>query len=214
MMNELEIKFREALDAAVAGFALDPLTEEQANQLTRHYLLMSRWNQRVNLTRIIEPREAAKLHYAESLFGVRFISGARTILDIGSGAGFPAMPIAVLKPELHVTALEANQKKSLFLKEAGHELRLPNFEVVTARLEEFDWSSYDSLTSRALDRADSMLPAVIERLTATQRLILFCGPELVEKLKRDARVNYFEVHSIPMSDERLVAIFHSLETGR
>jgi len=214
MTNEMESEFRKELDAAVAGFALDPLTEEQANKLTKHYSLMRRWNQRVNLTGIIEPREAAKLHYAESLFGARFIAGARTVLDIGSGAGFPAIPIAVLKPELHVTALEANQKKSLFLKEAGHELQLPNFEVVTARLEEFDWFAYDSLTSRALDRGDSMLPAVIERLTANQRLILFCGPELVEKLRRDARVNYFAVHSIPMSDERLVAIFHSFETGR
>jgi len=213
MTNEMESEFRKALDAAVAGFALGPLTEEQANKLTKHYSLMRRWNQRINLTRIIEPRKAAKRHYAESLFGARFIAGAKSVLDIGSGAGFPAIPIAVARTGIRVMALEANNKKSLFLKEAKDELELGNLEVVTERLEEFDWSGYDSLTSRALDRADSTLPALIERLTANQRLILFCAPELVEKLKRDARVNHLEVNSIPMSDERLVAIFHSFETG-
>src|SRR5437588_5840926 len=147
--DEIESEFRKALDAAVAGFALVSLTEEQANKLTKHYSLMRRWNQRVNLTRIIEPREAAKLHYAESLFGASFIAGARTVLDIGSGAGFPGIPIAVAKPDVQVTALEANKKKSLFLNEAGQELQLRNFAVVTTRLEEFDWSGYALLTSRA-----------------------------------------------------------------
>ena len=212
MTNEMESEFREALDAAVAGFALDPLTDEQANKLTKHYSLIRRWNQRINLTRIIEPREAAKLHYAESLFGARFIAGAKTVLDIGSGAGFPAIPIAVARTDIRVTALEANNKKSLFLKEAKDELELRNLEVVTARLEEFDWSGYDLLTSRALDRAGFAFPAVIGRLTPKQRLLLFCGPELVEESKRD--VTSLEIHSIPMSDGRLVAVLQSPEKGR
>lgn len=213
MTAEIENEFRKALDAAVAGFALDSLTEKQANQLMRHYSLMSRWNQRINLTRIIEPREAAKLHYAESLFGASFIAGARTILDIGSGGGFPAIPLAVARTDIRVTALEANKKRALFLKEAKDELELGNLEVATARLEDFETAGYDLLTSRALDRAELAFPPVIERLTRKQRLLLFCGPELVEKLKRVACGAGLEVHSIPMSDGRHVAVFQSFDKG-
>lgn len=201
-----EDEFRAKLDAAIAAFGLEPLTAEQSSQLVKHYALLRRWNQRVNLTRIIEPGEAATLHYAESLFGAKFIAGARTVLDIGSGAGFPAIPLAVARPDVRVIALEANQKKSLFLKEAKDELELGNVEVAAKRLEAFDWSAYDLLTSRALDRAAEILPTVIERLSAKQMLMFYCGPDILAKLER--RVKYtIEIHAIPHSETRVIAIF-------
>lgn len=204
--------FRAALVADVARFGLDPLTEEQSAQLEKHYAMLRRWNQRINLTRIVGARDAAKLHYAESLFGARFIAGERTILDIGSGAGFPAIPLAVARPDVQVTALEANQKKSLFLKEAKDELGLSNLKVVTARLEEFDWAGYELLTCRALDRAEATLPSVIERLSGKQRLMLYCGADLVEMLKRQG--NYrFETYPIPQSEARLIAICSHLDAA-
>ncbi len=208
MSLELENEFRAALEAAIGGFGIDPLTGEQTGQLVKHYALLCRWNQRINLTRIIKPREAAKLHYAESLFGAKFIAGARTVLDIGSGAGFPAIPLAVFRPELHVTALEANQKKSLFLKEVKDELALDNLEVATARLEEFDWAGYDVLTSRALDRAESIFPSIIERLRSNQRLMLYCAGDLVAKLEAKLRCK-IETHPVPDSEARVIAIFNS-----
>jgi 16S rRNA (guanine(527)-N(7))-methyltransferase RsmG len=208
MSRNPDLEFKVALEAAVASFGLEPLEETQIAKLVKHYAMVCHWNRRINLTRITEPENAARLHYAESLFGARFIGAAKTILDIGSGAGFPAIPIAVVEPELHVTALESNQKKSLFLKEAKHEIELVNFEVATARLEEFDWSGYELLVSRALDRAEIVLPPVIERLTPKQRLLLYCAPDLVGKLKRQGPAKCkLETHSVPLSDERLIAIF-------
>src|SRR5712692_2128839 len=208
MSGDLDREFNVALEAAVASFGLEPLEEKQTAKLVKHYAMVCHWNRCINLTRITDAQDAAKLHYAESLFGARFIGAAKTMLDIGSGAGFPAIPIAVVRTELHVTALEANQKKSLFLKEAKHEIELVNFEVASARLEEFDWSGYELLVSRALDRAEIVLPPVIERLTAKQRFLLYCAPDLVEKLKRQAPVKCkLETHSVPLSDERLIAIF-------
>jgi 16S rRNA (guanine527-N7)-methyltransferase len=133
--------FSAALVAAVARFGLGPLTVEQSAQLEKHFAMLRKWNQRINLTRIVGAREAAKLHYAESLFGARFIDGERTILDIGSGAGFPAIPLAVARPDVQVTALEANQKKSLFLKEAKDEL---GCDLITA---EGPFTDTDSITS-------------------------------------------------------------------
>jgi 16S rRNA (guanine527-N7)-methyltransferase len=206
MTNELENEFRVELQDAIAGFGLEPLSGEQIGQLARHYALLCRWNQRMNLTRIIEPREAAKLHYAESLFGTKFIADARTVLDIGSGAGFPAIPLAVAIADARVTALEANQKKALFLREVKDELQLDSLEIATSRLEEFDWTGYDLLTSRALDRAESIYPSVIERMKSNQRLLLYCACDLVEKLGHACKI---ETHPIPLSSERVIAIVTS-----
>jgi 16S rRNA (guanine527-N7)-methyltransferase len=198
--------FKSALEAAISIFGIEALTEGQTTQLVRHYSVLCRWNQRLNLTRITEPRAAASLHYAESLFGARFIASAHTLLDIGSGAGFPAIPLAVARPDVQVTALEANQKKSLFLKEGKDELGLANLKVVTARLEEFDWTSYELLTSRALDRAEAILPSVIERLRPKQRLMLYCAPDLMAKI--EGQVKYkIDTHPIPHSEARLIALF-------
>ncbi|MGA9772934.1 MAG: 16S rRNA (guanine(527)-N(7))-methyltransferase RsmG [Blastocatellia bacterium] len=207
-MSEQETQFKTALEAILADFAIADLSEKQIAQLVKHYSLMRAWNRRVNLTRIVEPCEAARLHYADSLFGGRFIIDARRILDIGSGAGFPALPLAVLRPDSEVTALEANQKKSVFLNEARDDLGLANFRVATARLESFDLTGYDLLTSRALDRAEEVLPSVIARLDAGQRFMLYCAPDLLAKINnRTGSMIEVKTHRMPQSKARLIAIF-------
>ena len=206
MSTDQTLLFQSELESAIASFGITALKDGQTHQLVKHYSMLCRWNQKLNLTRITDPRKAATLNYAESLFGSAFIAGAQTLLDIGSGAGFPAIPLAVGRPDVQVTALEANQKKSLFLKEAKDELRLVNLKVMTARLEEIDWSGYEWLTSRALDRADAILPSIIERLSAKQKMMLYCGRDLVSKL--EGRLTYKIVtHPIPQSEARLIAIF-------
>lgn len=203
-------EFRSALESDVCDFGVTALSADQISQLVTHYDMICRWNKRINLTRIISPRDAARLHYAESLFGAQFVV-ERTILDIGSGAGFPAIPLAVIKPEVRVTALEANHKKALFLVEARDALRLANFEVVTARLEEFDWAGYELLTSRALDKAEAVLPLVINQMSSNQRLMLYCGPDLIAKLQRESSVACkVETNPIPFSESRVLAILTSL----
>lgn len=200
--------FCASLKAALSSFDLEALTETQLDQLVKHYSMLRHWNLRVNLTRIIEAKEAAQLHYAESLLGARLIGDATSVLDIGSGAGFPAIPLTVARPDVQVTALEANQKKSLFLKEVRDELSLANFTVVQSRLESFDWSSYDLLTSRALDQAEAILPSVIGRLAGRQRLMLYCARGLLTTLERslDSGLSV-ETHDIPHSESRLIAMF-------
>ena len=208
MSLDQDNEFRRAFEAAASGFCLEALTEHQIAQLVKHYSMLRRWNRRTNLTRIIEPEESARFHYAESLSGAPFIKDATSLLDVGSGAGFPAVPLAVARPDIRVVALEANQKKSLFLKEVKDELRLDNFSVETARLEGFDWSSYALLTSRALDRAETILPAVVEHLAGRQRLMLYCAAELLTAIEQSAGSTFsVETHPIPQSESRLIAIF-------
>jgi 16S rRNA (guanine(527)-N(7))-methyltransferase RsmG len=201
-------EFRSALETAVASFGLDPLLEEEASRLAAHYEMLCQWNHRVNLTRIAGPGDAATFHYAESIFGARFIAAERTLLDIGSGAGFPGLPLAVIRRDLQVTALEANHKKSLFLKEAKEALSLANFKVVTARVEDFAWAGYELLTSRALERPEAIFSSVLERMRAPQRLMLYCGPDLVNNLEQKVGMKCrIETHPIPDSDSRIIAIF-------
>ena len=210
MKHDQTAEFESELKAAVLRFGIEEPAEAQTTRLGKHYSMLCRWNQRLNLTRITEPREAARLHYAECLFGASFIAGAHTVLDIGSGAGFPAVPIAIAKTDTDVTALEANQKKALFLKEAKDELGLTNLKVVCARLDEFDCAGYELLTSRALDQSETILPPVIERLSPRQKLMIFCGPDLLGKLEGAVRGGCkVETHPIPESDARILAIFSS-----
>ena len=205
--NQIEL-FRNSLSGSLTGFDIPPLSESQFDSLITHYEMLSRWNRRINLTRIVEPAEAARLHYGESLFGGRFIGDASTALDIGSGAGFPGIILATLRPDVRITALEISQKKALFLNEAADRMKLKNFKVVRARLEEFDWSDYDLLTSRALDRAEQMIQPVVDGLGAEQRLMLYSTRDLAVKLAdvsgKDKRV---ESHPIPQSLSRIIAVF-------
>jgi 16S rRNA (guanine527-N7)-methyltransferase len=208
MPEEHTAKFRKALEADVTDFGLEALSGAQLDSLAKHYELMREWNRHVNLTRIVEPKQAARLHYADSLFGAPFVGGSKTVLDIGSGPGFPAVPLAVLRPDLSVTALEANQKKSVFLFEVKDALNLSNLHIARARLEEFDWSPFDLLTSRALDRAEDVLRPLVKRLAPPQRLMLYCGPDLIESLRRSAPSAYaIERHAIPRSEGRFVTVF-------
>jgi 16S rRNA (guanine(527)-N(7))-methyltransferase RsmG len=160
------------------------------------------------LTRITKPGDAATLNYAESLYGTKFIAQAKKMLDIGSGAGFPAIPIAVALPELAVSALEANQKKSLFLTETIFDLPLANLKVITSRAENVDLSEYDLLTCRALDHAEAMLPSILNRLTKDQRLMLYCVQAMVDKLVGQLSGSFnVETNPIPESESRIIAIF-------
>src|SRR6185503_84753 len=208
-----ESTLKPALKAAISSFGLDALTEQQLDQCALHYELLCRWNPRVNLTRIIEPLEAARFHYAESIFGARFIEFERTVLDIGSGAGFPAIPLAIMRPDLEVTALEASQRKSVFLKEAKDELGLANLRIATARLEGFDWAAYQLLTSRALEKPETVLQPVIESMASPQRLMLYCAMDLAAKLEQNLPAErVITTHAIPQSESRIIAIFSFIPT--
>ena len=203
-----KVSFLDALVEAVADFGLDPLSPRQIEQLACHYAMLCRWNERVNLTRVIDPKQAARRHYAESLYGASFVKGARRVLDVGSGAGFPAIPLAVVKPDIEVTALESNQKKSVFLKEAKDAVGVNNLSVVAARFEEFDCLTYDLLTSRALDSAGQVYPEMIATLDAGRSLMLFCSPELLDSVSGTIPDSVkITVHQIPLTNQRLVVFF-------
>src|SRR5262245_375205 len=208
MASQDDREFDRALAESVASLGLGPLTDLQLEQMRFHYRLLTKWNARMNLTRVVAPAEAARMHYGESIYGCSFLKGADSVLDVGSGAGFPAVPLAVMNTSLNVTALESNQKKSVFLKEVKQQLGLFNLQVETARVEDFEWSCYPALVSRALDYAGKMYAELVSKLNPGQILMLFCSEAMMETLCRNLPSGIEpERHLIPGSQSQIVAIF-------
>ncbi len=128
------------------------LSTQQLDQLEQHFNLLTQWNKRLNLTRIEGVLDSVRFHYCESLYlGLKLPAGRLRVADVGSGAGFPGFPIAVLRPDLDVTLIESHQRKAVFLREAIR--GLGNARVLGSRAEEvierFDW-----VVSRAVSPKD------------------------------------------------------------
>jgi len=171
---------------------LFPLTEPQLDALEAHYQLLLKWNKVLNLTRIDRLEEAVERHYAESLFlGTRLPEGSLRIVDIGSGAGFPGIPVAVLRPDCHVTLVESHQRKAVFLREASRSL--PNVRVLPQRAEAvretFDWA-----ISRAVSYSD--LRGVLKRLAPRAALLTGAEPP----------GSGFEQTPLPWGDRRYLTV--------
>src|SRR5579864_6396854 len=143
------------------------LTARQIELLEAHYKLLARWNSRLNLTRVDSEEQAVRLHYCESLFlGFRLPDGPLRIVDVGSGAGFPGIPIAILRPECTVTLVESHQRKAVFLREASRNLK--NVRVVSKRAEDLH-ETFDWIVSRAV------APKDVLRLKLSPRTALLMG---------------------------------------
>jgi len=130
-------------------------------QLSAYLDLLLKWNARTNLTAIREPEEIVRRHFGESLFAglhlVPRLPANATLLDFGSGAGFPGLPIQLLYPELRVTLAESQGKKSSFLREAVRTLALPT-EVWAARVDTLPPARrFDAVTLRAVDNMQQAL---------------------------------------------------------
>jgi 16S rRNA (guanine(527)-N(7))-methyltransferase RsmG len=142
--------FRKLLAAEFAPYG--ELSEIQLTQLEEHYISLAKWNQRLNLTRIQSLTESVQFHYCESLFLGRFLpQGSQRIVDVGSGGGFPGIPVAILRPECEVTLVESHQRKSVFLRESARQLK--NVRVLALRAEDVE-NTFDWLISRAVAPSD------------------------------------------------------------
>jgi 16S rRNA (guanine527-N7)-methyltransferase len=166
-------------ESAIADLLTPYLPDPPATlfpQLSTYLDLLLKWNARTNLTAIRDPEEIVRRHFGESLFAARHLNpttpnpatpdpGPGTLLDFGSGAGFPGLPIALLRPHLQVTLAESQNKKAAFLREAVRTLNLPNVEVWAARVEALPASrQFRVVTLRAVDNMEAALSAAKVRI--------------------------------------------------
>jgi len=143
-------------------------------QLSVYLELLLKWNARTNLTAIREPEEIVRRHFGESLFcGLHLPAEATTVLDLGSGAGFPGLPIQLLRPELQVTLAESQHKKASFLREAVRTLGLQT-EVWADRAESMPLSQrFSVVTLRAVDNMEAAMEAARGRVDAGGCIVSF-----------------------------------------
>ena len=175
------------------------LSEAQVSQLYQHYDLFMRWNKRMNLTTVKPGPETVIRHYCESLFfSAHLPAGQDTIsvLDLGSGAGFPGVAMAILNAGWKVALVESSQRKAVFLREATR--HLPNVSVLAQRVEEV--SRYgDWIASRAVDPLEVLRN--VPRLAPNAGLML--GEDDFSSLRSDSRIAWDEPIRLPWGDRRL-----------
>lgn len=187
------------------------LTSSQIENIRGYVELLLRWNARVNLTAIREREEIVTRHFGESLFAARHLfqtqqAATDHLIDFGSGAGFPGLPIKIWSPELKCTLIESNQKRSTFLREVVRKLGLANVEVFARRAEDLKGQA-DVLTLRAVERFELALPIAASLVRTGGRLALLVGEGQIARA-RDLvpGIAWDDPLNIPLSSRRALLI--------
>ena len=189
--------FAELLERELSAWV--KLSVEQVASLYEHYEVLTRWNEKINLTSVSPGPEIVIRHYCESLFfAAQFPSNQErlSIVDIGSGAGFPGVPLATLKPGWAVTLVESNQRKAVFLRESTR--GMGNISVLAERVEDVA-GSFDWAVSRAVDQKQIL--KAIPRLADRVGLMLGKDDFLAIQAVRD--IAWSEPIRLPWGDRRL-----------
>lgn len=162
------------------------ITENQLEKFEKYYKLLVEFNAKFNLTAITEKREVYLKHFVDSLLCINKIN-CENMIDVGSGGGFPAIPIKIIKENIHLTLLEATGKKCLFLQTVCDELNLKNVTVINGRAEDYAKKegfreSFELCTARAVARLNTLCEYTLPFVKKGGKMIAFKG-DATEEIK-------------------------------
>lgn len=184
MAPDAEVLRALALSAQIIGRSL---TEQETARFLQYLDLLSRWSRKARLSAITRPAEAVRLHFLDSLLSLRAeLPAATRVIDVGSGAGFPGIPVKIVRPDLRLTLLEAASRKAAFLEIAGEEMGL-EFEVIHARAEEAahdeQWRErFDAAMARALAPLAATCELTLPFVKPGGKVVLLKGPSVRSEL--------------------------------
>jgi 16S rRNA (guanine527-N7)-methyltransferase len=182
---------------AELGLALD---RDGRDKLLRYLALLDKWNQVYNLTAIRGREKMVSGHLLDCLAVIPFVTGTR-VLDVGSGAGFPGIPVAVARPDIQVALLDSNHKKAAFLRQAVAELQLKNVSVVCERVEAWQPpEKFDCIISRAFAEIAEFIALTKHLLAPSGVLAAMKGIypfEEIERLPPDFRLRQVHAFAVP-----------------
>lgn len=166
------------------------LSEERCALLCRYHALLADWNTRMDLTKVIEPAEAMDRHYADSLLPLTrpgLIPQGASLIDVGTGAGFPGLPLAIARPDLEVTLLDALGKRIAFLQAVVDDLKLSNVRALHARAEDGARKAelrerFDLAAARAVAAAPVLLEYLLPFVKLGGRALMWKGPGVLQEL--------------------------------
>lgn len=200
-------EFDKALAERAGRFGVE-LNEDEAERFGRYFELVAAWNPRLHLVAPCPPAEFATRHVLESLAALPFLPQGTTFVDVGSGAGLPALPCLVARPDLKAVLFEASQKKSVFLREAASRLApQARARVVAERFETAEPPEAQALTCRAIERFTEILPALVTWAARIPTLLLFGGETLRYSLQAERL--QFQTVQLPESERRFLFVVGS-----
>lgn len=164
------------------------LSTDAAGKLEAYLDLLLSVNEQMNLTRITDRPAAEVLHIGDSLTLLAFLPpGKLRLADIGAGGGLPGVPIAIVRPEIAVTLIDATQKKAAFLQRVAEALKLENVRVIAARSEQLRGHQYDVVVARALAAMDQLVKWCLPLVRPGGKLLAMKGPRGREELATAAQ---------------------------
>jgi 16S rRNA (guanine527-N7)-methyltransferase len=185
------------------------LSEEQVFKIQQYMAILLQWNEKINLTAIRDPIEILYRHFCESMFAVtKFSFGESRLADVGSGAGFPGIPLKIICPELQLFLIESNLKKATFMAEVIRELGLTDTQVLVRRYEELgeELAPLDFVCSKALGEFSDFLKWAGSAPLAAENVLLWIGARDLEEIQKLPGWKWQEPISIPHSLRRMILL--------
>ena len=194
------------------------LTQKQTERLAAYFDMVVEKNKAFNLTAITEEKDFAIKHIADSLAGISEIPQNSALLDIGAGAGFPSMPIAITREDVKVTALDSTAKKMNFISECARELNMTNVKTVAGRAEEQKnlFATFDVVTARAVSSLNILLELAMPMLKVGGRFVAYKTDESELDGAKCALATLGAKHlstkslSLPNGDSRAILVFEKV----
>lgn len=204
---------QEPLPEGSGTVASQALTDLQIEQISAYLDLLLRWNQRINLSAVRDAEEVVTRHFGESLFAARHLfpsakdrRSSSRVIDVGSGAGFPGLPIKIWSSEVQLTLIESNQKKATFLREVIRRLQLKDGAVFSGRAESFP-DQAEVVTLRAVERFENALTVVNRLVLPAGRVALLIGAAQVPRARELARdIAWQPAATLPLASNRVLMI--------
>jgi 16S rRNA (guanine527-N7)-methyltransferase len=210
------------------------LSATQLQTISTYIDILQHWNARINLTAIRNEEEIVTRHFGESFFLANHlwprnenknvalapspakvdsapnIAAPAAVLDVGSGAGFPGLPIKLWAPDIHLTLIESNHKKATFLREVARALTSMNVDIINARTETLvasdDCPKADLVTMRAVESFETVLPQLTRFLSTRGTLALLISEPQLRALDNLTNLNWEMPSPIPLSERRIIVI--------
>lgn len=184
-------EFREELLEKMSNISIN-LTEKQVKQFYDYMNLLLEWNEKINLTAITEFHEIILKHFVDSVTISQFVSHDKSLVDVGTGAGFPGIPLKILRPDLEIVLMDSLQKRINFLNEVILKLKLEKIQTIHARAEELGKNKkyrekFDFATSRAVANLSVLLEYLVPFVKKDGKVICMKGSDITEELENSKK---------------------------
>jgi 16S rRNA (guanine527-N7)-methyltransferase len=184
-------------------------TADICSAIRTYISLLLHWNRTISLTAVTDPLEVLRFHFGESMFAASSIANRNgRLADVGSGAGFPGIPLKLALPALEVILIESNAKKAAFLAEAIRELGLERTEIYRGRFEDFraEGPEFDFVTARAIGRHDELIKWAFGAIKLGGNLILWLGADDAAQVMLKKPWRWSKPLPIPGSHSRTILV--------